>query len=135
MATAPRSDTPLRPRVGPGSFAEQRRVQWAEDRAKLLRACRLLRMAIGFDRHPGGSLEDRHPPPPAWTVKALCLVAENELQGIDRTGVAEAVKALGARNALAALMNLEEFALRLRQSGSALAVAGDPTQESVPLAP
>lgn len=103
------------PHVAPISFAEQRRLQWAEDRTKLLRACKLLRMALGFDRRPGGSLEDKRQPPPAWVVKALCLVAENELQGVERTGVAEALEALAARNALAALMSLEEFALRLRQ--------------------
>lgn len=121
MAMAAQASRPVTsfPSPGPSAIVAAR----AEDRQKLLRVCRLLRMALGVSRHPGGSLADLREPPPAWIVRALCLTAEDILKGIDRPGVAKALEALGQRLALGALMQLEEDALRLRLDW------GDPGEE------
>lgn len=124
MATveAPRQFRPATPAPAL-SMEERRRVQWAEDRTKLLRACRLLRMALGASRHPGGNLAELREPPPSWIVRALVVVAEDCIININRAGVDKALELLAEKRALAALMVLEEEVLRLRKD------YGDPGEE------
>lgn len=91
----------------------------------MLRACRLLRMALGADRRPRGSLADLREPPPDWIKRALCVVAEDCVMStvFPKAGIDKVLELLAEKSALGALMVLEDDVLVLRKDW------GDPGED------